>query len=180
MSMWEPRSSHLYVGPWGGLRVVCGSCAVCASMGPGHTPLPSGPLGLGAEYVCVSVFTVPLCAPVCVRALVVLCVLWCWCLCSRVCCVNEQHTYVCVPIGRPCVGKGHLCLCQGVCVCVYRVVKDSWHSPALPRSTPAGTQSPCTAPFPTKTTVPQALCRLPIWDVLSDRLSLLRDCPRCV
>ena len=100
MSMWEPRSSHLYVGRGGACRLWL-LCFLCVRGAGAHTA-PLRPPQRGAVVhvcVCVPVFSVLLCTPVCARAFVDLCVhLW-FCVCltpSWVC--RAVRVCRCVPL----------------------------------------------------------------------------------
>ena len=70
MSMWEPRSSHLYVGRGGACRLWL-LCFLCVRGARAHTaPLQPPRRGVCVCVVCVCVrlyFSVLPCTPVCVR-----------------------------------------------------------------------------------------------------------------
>lgn len=128
----------------GGARVVCGSCASCASAGLECTLLPAGRLGGGVTCVCL--YSVCSFAPLFVsarvgirgfvRAAVVLCVpnlLMCvpcstcvgaccypW-MCSHACSGGEQCMYMCVLMGvSVCLGVlGRACLSSPGCLYAY-------------------------------------------------------------
>lgn len=184
----------------GGARVICGSCASCASAGLECTLLPAGRLG-GGGHVCVPVFSVLVCTPfVCVRvcicgfvrAAVVSCVpnlLVCvpcsmcvgaccypW-MCNHACSGGEQCMYTCVLMGvSVCLGVlGRACLSSPGCLCAYlQLCKISWHSPGLPRAQLQENREAQYSSFPCrqpKLLLPKPWGRLPTWDVLGERLS---------
>lgn len=96
MSMWEPRSSHLYVGRGGACRLWL-LCFLCVRGAGVHTA-PRWPPRRGG-HVCVPVFSVLLCTPLreCARG-------HSWiCACSR---------------GFVCAEPPHVCAMQYVCRCV--------------------------------------------------------------
>lgn len=192
MSMWEPRSSHLYVGHGGMCRLWL-LCFLCIR-GAGTHAAPLRPPWWGG-VVCVCLYSVcyfaPLFVCVCARAFVVLCVpnpLVC-APCSkcvsvraatRGCALGVSSVCVCTRVCSwvfPCASvcwEGHVCLLQGVCVHVYGTAKVSWHSPVLPRAHLQEHREAQYSSFPhqqPKLLFPEPRCRLPTRDVPGEGLS---------
>lgn len=157
MSMWEPRSSHLYVG-----RV--SSVAPCVFfLG---SPCPS--CGCLGALPCTRV---PACARGSVRAepprSVCVCVsVYPW-VCTGVCSVGEQCT--CVHVRVSVCREGNVCPRWGVCVRVYGGGKDPFTAPggaAPPEHTRGSTEDPRTGGKPTalapnpRTRAPRGTCWL--------------------
>lgn len=104
MSMWEPRSSHLYVGRGVACRLWL-LCFLCVRGAGAHTaPLRPPRLEAGGRVcvcACVPVFSVLLCTPVCVP-------LWI-CACSR--------GFVCARPPRACAVPCSTCVLVRAVVC---------------------------------------------------------------
>lgn len=130
MSMWEPRSSHLYVGRMS-------SVAPCVFFFGQPLPLLWVPRGAALHpcpcvrsWLCACRASPQcVCACRCTRGCVPACALW----------VSSVRVCTCV---SPCVGKGTSVL-AGVSVFVFMAVERIRLQPQeaqLPQSTPAGAQ----------------------------------------
>lgn len=163
---------------------VCGSCAVCASAGPGHTPLPSGLPGRDGSgncvCVCVCCIRVPPCSPsVCARLGVCRSPVRGAAVPAPVaphgCAVGcEQCPCPCVLLGvslcRGSVGKGTSVFFW---VLFYDSAKVSWHSPVLHIG------KPCAAPSPqSKSLLLKPQGRLSTRDMLRERQGEVPGCSK--
>ena len=121
MSMWEPRSSHLYVGRGVACRLWL-LCFLCVRGAGAHTgPLRPPRLEAGGR-VCVCVRACIQCAPLhpCVRAFVDLCVQSWFCVRPTSSCVCRAVQYVCVGACRCLWMCSRVCSggVSSVCICV--------------------------------------------------------------